>query len=153
MTQRLREKTEETPEVVFRVRDLPVFGDLILSPMAGYSDLPYRSICREYGSAMSYTEFVSALALIHGPNDRSMRMLRFRKEERPVVFQIFDNEEERLEEAAEMIEKLGPDVIDINMGCSVKHVSGRGAGAGSALAPPIRRPSAMLVVSGFTRDG
>jgi nifR3 family TIM-barrel protein len=117
-------------EPTFWVRDLPVYGDLVLSPMAGYSDLPYRLICREFGSAMSYTEFVSALALVNGPNDRSLRMLRYRETERPVVFQIFDNDEDRLNSAAQSLEKLGPDVIDLNMGCSVRHVSGRGAGAG-----------------------
>ncbi len=113
----------------FRVGNISIKGDLILSPMAGFSDLPYRSLCRRIGSAMSYTEFVSALAILHGKSERTRRMLRYREEERPVVFQIFDSDEQRLVEAARRIEQLGPDVIDINMGCSVRQISGRGAGA------------------------
>ncbi len=117
-------------EQSFRVREIPVHGDVILSRMAGFSDLPYRLVCRERGSAMSYTEFVSAIALLQGKNEKSLRMLSYAECERPVVFQIFDSEEDRLVEAARLIEQLGPDIIDINMGCSVQNVSGRGAGAG-----------------------
>ncbi len=112
----------------FKVRDIPVYGDLILSPMAGFSDKPYRLICREYGSAMSYTEFVSADGLLHA-NERVGRMLAYEPVERPVVFQIFGSDEAALEAAACRIEPLGPDIIDINMGCSVHKVSMRGAGA------------------------
>ena len=79
---------------------------------------------------MSYTEFVSVIAILQGENERTRRMLAYREDERPVVFQIFDNQEDRIVEAARRIEQLGPDVIDLNMGCSVRHVSGRGAGAG-----------------------
>jgi len=114
----------------FLVGHIPIYGDTILAPMAGFSDLPYRSLCREYGSAMSYTEFVSAMALLNGPNQKSLRMLAYREEERPVVFQIFDSEADRLEQAAVMIAEFKPDIIDINMGCSVRNVAGRGAGAG-----------------------
>ncbi len=120
--------TEGRPH--FRVREIPVHGDVILSPMAGFSDLPYRLVCRERGSAMSYTEFVSAIALLQGKNEKSLKMLSYAECERPVVFQIFDSDEDRLVEAARLIEQLGPDIIDINMGCSVQNVSGRGAGAG-----------------------
>lgn len=110
------------------VRHIPVYGDLILSPMAGFSDLPYRLICREYGSAMSYTEFVSADGILHG-NAATQRMLAFDPTEKPVVFQIFGSDEDILVEAARRIEALGPDIIDLNMGCSVKKVAMRGSGA------------------------
>ncbi len=116
----------------FWVRDVPVYGDVILSPMAGFSDLPYRSLCYDYGSAMSYTEFASADAITQGKeiNDRTRRILAYAPHERPIVFQIFGNSVELLVEAAQRIEPLGPSIIDINMGCSVRKVSGRGAGAG-----------------------
>ncbi len=117
-------------EATFWIRDVPVHGDVILSPMAGYSDLPYRYLCRLAGSAMSYTEFVSVIAFLAGPNEKTLRMLSYRPEERPVTMQIFDNDEDRIVEAARRIEELGPDIVDVNMGCSVKKVSGRGAGAG-----------------------
>jgi nifR3 family TIM-barrel protein len=110
------------------VRDIKVYGDVILSPMAGFSDKPYRLICREYGSAMSYTEFVSADGILIG-NERTRQMLEFDPNESPMVFQIFGSDEEILEKAARKIEQLGPDIIDINMGCSVRKVSGRGSGA------------------------
>lgn len=111
------------------IREIPVYGDAILSPMAGFSDKPYRLICREYGSAMSYSEFVSVHAILHG-NERTHQMLEFDPSERPMVFQIFGSDEAIIEEAAQRIEQLGPDIIDINMGCSVPKVSGKGAGAG-----------------------
>ncbi len=110
------------------IRDIPVYGDLILSPMAGFSDKPYRLICREYGSAMSYTEFVSVDGILHG-NERTAQMLAFDPSERPMTFQIFGNDEVKIEEAVRQIEQLGPDIIDLNMGCSVPKVSGHGSGA------------------------
>src|SRR4030067_572465 len=97
--------------------------------MAGYSDMPFRRICREHGSAMSYTEFVPAEAILFGVK-KTLRMLAFDPVERPVVFQFFGSDEDKLEAAARRLEELGADIIDLNMGCSVKNVSGRGAGAG-----------------------
>lgn len=115
--------------MAFQVAHLHIDGELILSPMAGFSDLPYRSLCRQMGSAMSYTEFVSARAILHDRSPRTRRMLRYCEEERPVTFQIFDSDESRILEAARRIQDMGPDMIDLNMGCSVRHVSGKGAGA------------------------
>ncbi|MEJ2600067.1 MAG: tRNA-dihydrouridine synthase family protein [Anaerolineales bacterium] len=102
--------------------------------MDGFSDLPFRSMCRELGSAMSYTEFVNALDVLQG-NPHYARKLEYLPEERPVVFQIFDNDPQRLLEAALRLQERGPDIIDINMGCSVSTVSGRGAGAGLLRTP------------------
>lgn len=118
--------TQASP--TFHIQNIPVYGDVILSPMAGFSDLPYRLICREYGSAMSYTEFVSADGILH-ENERTFEMLKFAPSESPMVFQIFGSDEKLLEDAARKIEQLGPDIIDLNMGCSVRKVAGRGAGA------------------------
>ena len=101
---------------------------VILSPMSGYSDLPYRLICRELGSAASISEFVSSEAILRRAG-RSFEMLRFDPAERPVIFQIFGHKEESIIEAAKMIQELGPDGIDLNMGCSVRKVAGKGAGA------------------------
>jgi len=114
---------------VFKIGSLPVYGDLILSPMDGFSDLPFRSVCRGLGSALSYTEFINALDILqcHPFVDEK---LAFLPEERPVVFQVFDSEPERLLEVALRLQEHGPDVMDVNMGCSARTVSGRGAGAG-----------------------
>src|SRR3990172_38200 len=118
----------------FFVRDVPVYDDVILSPMDGFSDLPFRLICRELGSAMSYTEFVSVDELVHNVK-RAQRKLKFDPSERPMVFKIYGNEEDRLVEVASRVERLGPDIIDLNMGCWVNSVSGRGAGAGLLRTP------------------
>ncbi len=123
----------------FFVRNIPVYGEIVLSPMDGYSDLPFRLICRELGSAMSYTEFVSVDELL-GNVKRTAHKLKFDPSERPVTFQIYGHDEERLVGAAGRIEQLGPDIIDLNMGCWVNSISGRGAGAGLLREPAkIRR--------------
>jgi tRNA-dihydrouridine synthase B len=113
----------------FYIQGIPIYGDLILAPMDGYSDQPFRSLCRKLGSSMSYTEFINALDVIHG-HPKLAAKLAFLPEERPVVYQMFDSEPQRLLEAARRLVDLGPDIFDINMGCSVRSVSGRGAGAG-----------------------
>lgn len=118
----------------FYLGSRPVIGDLILSPMDGFSDLPFRSICRSLGSAVSYTEFVNVLDYRRDRPD-VVRKLAFTPDERPVVFQIFDSDPDRLLEASLRLQELGPDAIDINMGCCAKNVSGRGAGAGLLLSP------------------
>src|SRR5690606_5585198 len=121
----------------FSIGSVPVFGELILAPMDGFSDLPFRSLSRQLGSAMSYTEFVNALDVLSPASfaSRVAPRITFRMEERPVVFQLFDSEPARLLEAALRLQEYDPDIIDINMGCSVNHVSGRGAGAGLLRTP------------------
>ncbi|MBI3360577.1 MAG: tRNA dihydrouridine synthase DusB [Chloroflexi bacterium] len=118
----------------FFVRDIPVNGDLILSPMDGYSDQPFRSLCREFGSAMSYTEFLNVDEIVS--SKKPHRKLTFKESERPVVFQVFGHDEDRIVAACRRIQELGPDIIDLNMGCSVKDIAGRGAGAGLLCDPP-----------------
>lgn len=126
----------EKLEPTFWVRDVPVYGDVILSPMAGYSDVPYRAICRVYGSCMQYTEFVPVEMLLGKPN-ALWRALDKKEDEFPVVFQIFGNSAELILRAAQRIETWGPHIIDINMGCSTRRVSGRGAGVGMMLQPDL----------------
>jgi len=113
----------------FNIRNIPIFGNLILAPMDGYSDLPFRSLCRRLGSSMSYTGFISAIDVLKDQSKLALKLL-YLPSERPVVFQLFDSDPDRLVDAAIKIMPLGPDIIDINMGCSVRCVSGRGAGAG-----------------------
>jgi tRNA-dihydrouridine synthase B len=113
----------------FFVGSIPIYGDLILAPMRGYSDLPYRSICRIMGSSMSYTSFIGAIEIL-SKDKETLRILQYLPEERPVAFQIYDSDERRLLKAARQIQMHNPDVIDINMGCSIRGIAGRGAGAG-----------------------
>lgn len=118
----------------FWVGNIPVYGDLILSPMDGYSDLPFRSLARRLGSAMSYTEFINAIDVLQG-HPHLERKLTFLESERPVVYQVFDDDPDRLIKAVLKLRPRNPDIIDINMGCSAHCVSGRGAGAGLLRTP------------------
>ncbi|MBI4674663.1 MAG: tRNA dihydrouridine synthase DusB [Chloroflexi bacterium] len=115
----------------FFVREIPVYGNTILAPMDGYSDSPFRLICRELGSAMSYTEFTNADALLQKrlPDSVAQR-LKYDASEKPMTFQIYGNDPDRLVEAAKRVVELGPDIIDLNMGCYVKDIAERGAGSG-----------------------
>ncbi len=127
-----RNRMNQTP--AFYIGDVPVYGDLILSPMDGYSDWPFRSLCRELGSAVSYTEFVRAEDVLVG-NPQVETKLAFRKAERPVVFQIYGDRPSVILEAALRLREREPDVIDVNMGCPAKKISNRGAGVGLMRTP------------------
>ncbi|MCB1179342.1 MAG: tRNA dihydrouridine synthase DusB [Leptospiraceae bacterium] len=104
-------------------------GNIALSPMAGISDSPHRSITRSMGAAFSYTEFVSSDGISHH-SKKCIDLFQFKELERPIIFQIFGNNKEVLTEASKIIEELEPDAIDLNMGCSTQKVSQRGSGAG-----------------------
>jgi tRNA-dihydrouridine synthase B len=106
----------------------------ILAPLAGYSDLPFRLLCRRYGAAFCVSEMISCHGLSYRQSN-TMRMLNSVAEEKPVSFQLFGAEPEIMEEAARILESLGPEMIDINMGCPVKKVTKRGAGAGLMTTP------------------
>jgi nifR3 family TIM-barrel protein len=118
----------------FHVGPVPVHGRVILSPMDGYSDQPFRGLCRRLGSAMSYTEFVSCIDVLTGRHDISRR-LAYADWERPIVFQLFDDDPARLLQAALRVQELRPDILDVNMGCSAKNITARGAGAGLLQTP------------------
>ena len=102
---------------------------LFLAPMEDVTDIGFRLLCKRYGAAMVYTEFVSAEALIRDVQS-TVRKLTISDEERPVGIQIYGRDVEAMVEAAKIVEQAGPDLIDINFGCPVKKVAGKGAGAG-----------------------
>lgn len=131
-------------EPLFYVRNIPIYGDAILAPMAGYSDVPYRALCRAYGSAMNYTEFVPVEPLL-GRHNPFWDKLDFQPDEKPIVFQIFGNNAQDFLTAACRIQELNPDIIDINMGCSTRKVSGRGAGVGMMPQPELVRDTFSLL--------
>jgi nifR3 family TIM-barrel protein len=140
------QRSQNGREPHFYVGHVPVYGDAILAPMAGYSDVPYRALCRAYGSAMHYTEFVPVEALLGRTiHERFRRRLDTQPGEQPLVFQIFGNDAQKLLQAARRIEEWGPDVIDVNMGCSTRQVSGRGAGAGMMPQPELVRTTFSLL--------
>ena len=124
----------KTPPPTFHVDKIPVYGDAILAPMMGFSDLPYRSLCRELGSAISYTEFARAEGLIHNMR-RVSEKLMYREDERPIAFQIYTHDIDYMVKAALKIQELKPDFIDINMGCPTKAIANSGAGVGLMRTP------------------
>ena len=126
--------TTPTPSPTFHVGGIPIYGESILSPMDGVSDWPFRSLCRRLGSAMSYTEFVRAEDVLQ-ERASVFKRLTFDKSERPVAFQIYGDDPDKIVEAALRIRDLGPDTIDLNMGCPAKSVANRGAGVGMMRTP------------------
>ncbi len=107
------------------------FGErpVFLAPMEDVTDIGFRMLCKRFGAAMVYTEFVSAEALIRDVKS-TLSKLTISDEERPVGIQIYGRDVEAMVEAAKIVEQAGPDVIDLNFGCPVKKVAGKGAGAG-----------------------
>ena len=107
------------------------FGErpVFLAPMEDVTDIGFRMLCKRFGAAMVYTEFVSAEALIRDVKS-TISKLTISDEERPVGIQIYGRDVEAMVEAAKIVEQAGPDLIDLNFGCPVKKVAGKGAGAG-----------------------
>ena len=107
------------------------FGErpVFLAPMEDVTDIGFRMLCKRFGASMVYTEFVSAEALVRSIKS-TMTKLTISDEERPVGIQIYGRDVESMVEAAKIVETAHPDVIDLNFGCPVKKVAGKGAGAG-----------------------
>lgn len=105
--------------------EYPVF----LAPMEDVTDSSFRLMCKEFGADMVYTEFVSSDALVRSV-DKTRRKLEICEAERPVAIQIYGREVEPMVEAARICAEAHPDILDINFGCPVKKVAGKGAGAG-----------------------
>ena len=116
-------------EPSFFIGSIPIFGKVLLAPMDGLSDSPLRQISRKFGSAVSISEFVNAFNFVNGHPHRE-NQIPFDPIERPFAYQIFDNDITRITTTAQYLMKYQPDFIDINMGCSNRAVSSRGAGAG-----------------------
>ena len=102
---------------------------LLLAPMEDVSDPPFRALCKKHGADLMYTEFISSEGLIRDAA-KSIQKLDIYEYERPIGIQIFGYEIESMMQAAVIIEKTNPDIIDINYGCPVKKVACKGAGAG-----------------------
>ena len=102
---------------------------LFLAPMEDVTDPAFRLLCKRFGADMVYTEFVSADALIRNVK-RTEQKLTIHDEERPVAIQIYGKDVDTMVEAAKIVEEAGPDILDLNFGCPVKKVAGKGAGSG-----------------------
>lgn len=127
----MTENTTEIKKPEFRLfKDVLGERPVFLAPMEDVTDIGFRLLCKRFGAAMVYTEFVSAEALIRSINS-TVKKLTIADEERPVGIQIYGRDVEAMVEAAKIVEDAAhPDVIDLNFGCPVKKVAGKGAGAG-----------------------
>ena len=102
---------------------------VVLAPMEDVTDIGFRMLCKRFGASMVYTEFVSAEALVRSIKS-TVNKLTISDEERPVGIQIYGRDVESMVEDAKIVEQAHPDVLDLNFGCPVKKVAGKGAGAG-----------------------
>lgn len=102
---------------------------IFLAPMEDVSDPPFRLLCKRYGADLLYTEFISSGGLAYGAED-SLKKLDIREEERPVAIQIFGGNVDQVREAIKIVDRVAPDIIDINFGCPVKKVVCKDGGAG-----------------------
>lgn len=102
---------------------------ILLAPMEDVTDPAFRLMCKGFGADMVYTEFVSSDALIRSVS-KTEQKLNISDEERPVAIQIYGKDTDTMVEAARIVEQARPDILDINFGCPVKRVAGKGAGAG-----------------------
>ena len=123
------------------------FGErpLFLAPMEDVTDIGFRRLCKRYGAAMVYTEFVSAEALVRSVKS-TVNKLAISDDERPVGIQIYGRDADSMAEAARIVEQAGPDLIDLNFGCPVKKVAGKGAGAGMLRDVPLMLKITRAVV-------
>ena len=119
---------------------------VMLAPMEDVTDQSFRQICREQGADMVYTEFVSADALVRSVNS-TLRKLNISDAERPAAIQIYGKDIDSMTEAAKIAEAAHPEVIDINFGCPVKKVAGKGAGAGMLRNIPLMLAITRAVVN------
>ncbi len=135
---------QEKKVEVFNIGKIPIMGDVILAPMDGITDQPFRSIAREFGSAISYTEFINAREVLSNIKLVKQKLV-FTEAERPVAFQLYDDDPVRILDAALRLMPYQPDILDVNLGCSVKAVANRGAGAGLLKQPESIRQTFELL--------
>ena len=119
---------------MLQIDNLTFSSPFILAPLAGYSDLSFRLLCKEMGAGYTVSEMISCHGLCYRQKN-TIRMLHSVEEERPVAFQLFGAEPDTMKEAAKILMEFSPDMVDINMGCPVKKVTRKGAGAALMTTP------------------
>lgn len=147
----------------FKIGNVQIDNKLVLGPMAGVTDLPFRLLCKEQGAGLIYTEMVSAKGIYYD-NKNTGVLLEVKEEERPVALQLFGEDPYIMSEMAKRIEERNFDILDINMGCPVPKVVNNGEGSAlmnnpkrigeivSAISKAIRKPVTVKIRKGFTED-
>jgi len=130
-----------------RIGDIYLENNIILAPMAGVTDLPFRTICKKMGASLVYTEFVSSDGIVR-ENVKTLKMLEFKEFERPIGIQIFGNNPDIVSQSAKFVyNEFHPDIIDINFGCPVPKVTKKGAGSAALKDLSIMKEMVEKVVS------
>lgn len=147
----------------FSIGNVRIKNPLVLAPMAGVTDLPFRLLCKEQGCALVYTEMVSAKGLYYH-NKNTGILMETRPEERPVSLQFFGSDPQIMAEMAKQVEPMDFDILDINMGCPVPKIVNNGEGSALMKNPPlagkivesivkaIKKPVTVKIRKGFTAE-
>ncbi len=145
------------------IGNLEIKGNLVLGPMAGVTDLPFRLLCKEQGADLIYTEMVSGKGILYN-NKNTEELLRVEERERPVAVQLFGSDPYVLRESAKRIESRNFDILDINMGCPVPKVVNHGEGSAlmkdpklvgeivSKVSKAINKPVTVKIRKGFDNN-
>ena len=143
-----------------QIGNVEVKNNVILAPMAGVTDLPFRLLCKEQGCGMLYSEMVSAKAILYG-NKNTEELLKVTSAENPIAVQLFGSDPQIMADMAKQIEERDFDTIDINMGCPVPKVVNNGEGSAlmknpllvgeivSAMAKAVKKPVTVKIRKGF----
>ncbi len=131
---------------MFTIAGISFDSPFILAPLAGYTDLPFRLLCRRYGAGYCVSEMISCHGITYR-QIKTLKMLHTTEEEHPVSFQLFGSDPNIMAEAASIMTEYGPTMIDINMGCPVKKVTRRGAGAALMSEPRLAEQIIKKVIS------
>jgi tRNA-dihydrouridine synthase B len=111
-----------------KIGKLTLSNNLIMAPMAGITDIPFRTLAKEGGAGLVCTEMVSAMALAYG-DKKTRKLMELSVDEHPVSVQIFGSKPQEMAEAAKICEDMGADIVDINFGCPVRKIVKTGAGS------------------------
>jgi nifR3 family TIM-barrel protein len=114
---------------------------LVLSPMDDITDRPFRGVCKRFGADLLITEFIASEALVREV-EKSRRKMQFDEAERPIGIQIFGHDADALIRSLEFVEQAKPDFVDINWGCPMRKIAGRGAGSGA-----LRDPDNLVAIT------
>ncbi|MDO5520389.1 MAG: tRNA dihydrouridine synthase DusB [bacterium] len=146
-----------------KIGNVNIDGNIILAPMAGVTDLPFRLLCKEMGADLIYTEMVSAKGIYYN-NKNTDALLEVREEERPVALQLFGSDPKLMAEMAKKIEPRNFDILDINMGCPVPKVVNNMEGSAlltnpkllgeivKSVSSAIEKPLTIKIRKGFGKD-